>query len=72
MTEIDLIRLSAVPPLVHEKTGVIRSRATIYNWATKGVKNRGQKVFLQTTVKAGQMYTTLPYLDAFLAEINQR
>jgi hypothetical protein len=64
-------KLSAVPVLVEELSGVKRSRATIYNWATRGVTVADQKVILETEMRAGQMFTTRSKVQAFLARINK-
>lgn len=65
------MRLAEVVAYVLEKTGVKRSRATIYNWATKGVNVSGEMVKLQTETKAGQMFTKAEWVDAFLARVSR-
>lgn len=66
------MKLAEVAEYVELRTGVLRSRATIYNWATKGVSIAGEKVKLQTEMHAGQMFTRELWVDAFLARVDQR
>lgn len=65
-------KMAAVPAYVMERTGIKRSRATIYNWATKGVAHSTGSVKLRTETRAGQMFTKTEWIDAFLASIDQR
>ncbi len=67
----DLMALSAVPNYILEKTGVKRSRQTVYNWVSKGVKNTEQTFKLRTETKAGQVYTRADWIDTFLSQIDQ-
>lgn len=69
---MELMKLSEVAAYVLEKTGVQRSRATIYNWVAKGVTVGGQSFRLATKSKAGQMFVSPIDLNAFLARIDQR
>jgi hypothetical protein len=64
------MKLAEVAAYVKEKTGVRRSRATVYLWATKGIGPDRRK--LRTEMKAGQMFTTAEWVDEFLAILNQR
>lgn len=68
----DRMRLALVPAYVLEKTGVQRSRATVYNWVSKGVTLAGQSFKLQTATHAGQLFTSKDMVDAFLATIEGR
>lgn len=72
MDESKHIKMVDVIPYVKQKTGMLRSRATIYNWATKGVKVGGQTFKLQHKLIVGQMVTTTEWVDTFLARINQQ
>ena len=64
------MKLADVVDYVEAKTGVKRSRATIYNWATKGVGPDCRK--LQTEIRAGQMFTTAEWVDEFLSHMDMR
>lgn len=64
--------LAAARKYVEAQTGVKRSRQTMYNWAANGVSVGGEKVKLQTEMKAGQVFTRAEWVDAFLARINGR
>jgi hypothetical protein len=55
---------------VGQLTGVPRTRATIYNWAKKGVGPG--KVKLQTEPRAGQLFTTDTWVAEFLSRIDQK
>lgn len=63
------MKLAEVPAYVEGKTGVKRSRQTVYNWALNGVKVTDQVVKLQTETRAGQLFTTAEWVDAFLARL---
>lgn len=65
------MRLADVPAYVILKTGIKRSRQTVYNWATKGVTLAGESVKLRTEMKAGQIFTREEWLDEFLAKIDR-
>lgn len=66
------MKLAEVSAYVLAKTGLTRSRATIYNWATKGVKVGENPEKLQTEMRAGQITTRPEWVDTFLAKIDQR
>lgn len=66
------MKMAAVPSYVMEKTGIKRSRATVYNWATKGVAQSTGSVKLRVDTRAGQMFTKIEWVDDFLALIDQR
>lgn len=66
------MKLAEVAAYVQAKTGVKRSRATVYNWAKLGVDVAGEKVVLETEMKAGQFFTREEWVDAFLARVDQR
>lgn len=68
MEEGAIIRMSEVPALVERLTGVKRSRQTVYLWASAGVK--GNK--LETMRKAGQLFTTIEAVEAFVASLDMR
>lgn len=68
----DRMKLADVPAYVLTRTGVTRSRATIYNWVSKGVTITGQTFKLQTDTHAGQLFTSTAYVDSFLATIEGR
>lgn len=63
------MKLADVPAYVKEKTGVDRSRQTVYNWAKEGVTVAGQKFKLETETKLGQLFTRSEWVDAFLARL---
>lgn len=66
----DLIRLEKVPGIIKELTGVIRTRVTVYNWASKGrIGQHGQKIKLITYRRVGQLYTTQDAVIKFLKEL---
>lgn len=62
------MRLADVPRYVEDITGIARSRQTVYNWATKGVKGN----VLKTELKAGQMFTKDIWVLDFLAKLGER
>ncbi len=65
-----LMRLDAVPALLIKLTGETRSRATIYNWATKGRHGyAGEKIRLKTTRRLGMFLTTEEWVMQFVKEI---
>jgi hypothetical protein len=64
------MKLAEVAAYVLEKTGVKRSRATVYLWVTKGIGPDHRK--LQTEMKAGQIFTKAEWVDEFIAILNQR
>jgi len=57
---------------VRERTGMKRSRATIYNWTTKGIKVGGEVIKLPHAYSAGQMVTKKLWIDVFLTKVDQR
>lgn len=72
MTDVKRMRLAEVPAYVLGKTGVERSRQTVYNWVKNGVTISGQAIKLGTTTHAGQLFTTETLVDIFLAKIEGR
>ncbi len=66
----DLIRLADVQAMIMELTGQTRSRATIYNWATKGRRGGDeQRIKLKTTRRLGVYYTTRKWVLEFIGGI---
>ena len=66
----DLIRLDDVPALLVKLTGQTRSRATIYNWATKGRYGCiGDKIKLKITRHLGRFLTTEEWVMDFVRKI---
>lgn len=66
----DLIRLIDVPALLTKLTGVTRSRATIYNWATKGRRGyANEDIKLKIVRRLGTMFTTKEWVEEFIREI---
>lgn len=66
------MKMVEVMAFVIERTGMRRSRATVYNWATKGTTIRGIPVRLRFEIRAGQMFTKVEWVEDFLAKIDQR
>ena len=66
----NLIRFEDVPALLTELTGQTRSRATIYNWATKGRRGyTNEYIKLKHTKRLGTMFTTREWVMEFIGEI---
>ncbi len=66
------MKMTEVAEYVKSMTGIQRSRATIYNWASKGVEVGGGLVRLATISRAGQLFTDKAKIDEFLAKIDRR
>lgn len=66
------IRLADVPALVKELSGVSRNRPTIYRWADTGIKVNKVPIRLETTMRAGQLFTTRSAVQKFLGYLNRR
>ncbi len=66
----NLIRLIDVPVLLIQLTGMTRSRATIYNWATKGRRGYANEyIHLKTVKRLGTIFTTKDWVMDFIREI---
>ena len=59
------MRLSEVPAYLDREHNIEGTRQTVYNWAQKGKKG----TLLQTTTKAGQLYTTENWVDEFVESV---
>ncbi len=65
-----LIKISAVPALLAELTGVTRQRLTIYNWIKVGCRTHDARIVkLQTKKRMGQLFTTRARLEEFIREV---
>jgi len=65
--------IEAAAAYVLGKTGINRTRQTVYNWIKKGVKIRGGgKVFLESTVEGGQTFVSTRQVDEFLASLGRK
>ena len=66
----DLMRLDEVSALILELTGVLRCRATIYNYVRKGRKGyTGENVKLKSTKRLGILFTTEAWVEEFIEGI---
>lgn len=66
------LKLAEVPDYILNKTGVKRSRQTIYNWVDKGVTIEKQTYRLQIETHAGQKFTKATWVDEFIARLDAR
>lgn len=57
---------------LQEQTGIRLCRATMYNWATKGITRHGQKYVMQTVKVKGQLHTTVEWCDNFVAVFHMK
>ena len=65
-----LIKISAVPALLAELTGVSRQRLTIYNWIKKGCRTHDARIVkLKIKKRMGQIFTTQARLEEFIREV---
>lgn len=71
MTPEQRMKMGAVVAYVEEKTGVRRSRQTVYNWASRGIKVAGQEFKLKTETHAGQAFTCQEWVDEFITHLDQ-
>ncbi len=63
----DLIKLSDVPKLIVELSGVTRVRSTIYGWVLRGRgDSHGSVIKLKTTRRLGALYTTKAWVLEFI------
>ena len=67
----NLVKLVDVPARVHELTSIDVSRQTVYNWASKGRKVNGERVYLKVELHVGQLFTTDKFVRKFLTEIGE-
>lgn len=66
----DLIKIVNVPALLYEITGVTRTRATVYLWATKGRQSKyGTILKLRTVRRLNQLYTTRKWVENFIRDV---
>ncbi len=65
-----LIKISAVPAVLAELTGVYRQKLKINNWIKKGCRtNDARTVKLRTKKRMGQLFTTRARLEEFIREV---
>ncbi len=71
MNPIDkFVKISAVPAILSELTGVTRKRCTIYNWANKGCRTAdGRIVKLGLKTRLGQLFTSRRLIEKFIREV---
>ena len=66
----DLVRISDVPGIISELTGVTRCKETIYLWIKNGVKAyTGEPLRLKTTKRMGRLFTTRVWIEEFVRGI---
>ena len=56
------MKMSDVPGYVHQQYSIEVTRQTVYNWAKTGIRG----VQLKTVRKAGKLFTTKGWVDAFV------
>jgi hypothetical protein len=66
----DLIKMRDVPDEIKDLTGLVRKRAVIYSWCTKGRKHKlGGKVKLKYSNRSGTWYTTKEWIIDFIRKV---
>ena len=69
----DLIKLCDVPKIILKKTGIKRSRVTVYNWCRNGIRAYDHRlVRLKTERRLKQIFTTEEWIMKFLEDISWR
>jgi len=67
LDDLKLIPLSEVPAILTTIDGIERTRQTVHNWATKGIKRgRSEPLILKTQMRASQLYTTRKWVLEFI------
>lgn len=61
------IKVKDVPDYLKTK-GIVRTRATVYNWIETGVKGHKLRVY----TRGGQLFTMRRWVDEFVALLDQR
>jgi hypothetical protein len=70
LTNSGYIKLSDVPALVYELTGVRRCHKSVYNWVKNGrADTHGTKVILRTVKRFSMLYTRREWLDEFIEKV---
>ena len=69
-TKKQLVRLSDVPAILLELTGVTRTRGCVYKWAQDGRTSYDNvPIRLKTIHKMGQIFTTREWVEAFITKV---
>jgi hypothetical protein len=70
MSALTYMALHSVAKRVHELTGILVTRATVYNWVKTGRIGLGAtRVKLHTVKRCGRRWTTEEWLNEFLRKV---